>query len=349
VSRSQLWGRGLAACLLAVPLGWLASGSAPLRAAPSEAEEEANCARVNQFVEANAAPALEALDRLARQRYGRGFTELTPEQVEVVARGSTVSGRQMTAEQERLRERCAAYQRRVIARQSATRGITSLFGSQGLLDRWGRERVGGLGCECPDFRPAGEEVDHGCAGPPSCPGQQGGPRMPDPERGCRAIGAALWIRQQLPDFYTLLGEPSDSEPRRDVIAARDRRLPTPGCASLPVPNAAPLSVASVTAGAAAAPAGPVAPAAIEAAARCFAAPAPEACQAALRQGDALVLAAKRAGRDRCLGYGLSARGVWALGADPRFTDLLIRFPEASRLRNEARIALRYLRADCRGL
>ncbi|MFN6338587.1 MAG: hypothetical protein ACK41W_07670, partial [Cyanobacteriota bacterium] len=141
VSRSQLWGRGLAACLLAVPLGWLASGSAPLRAAPSEAEEEANCARVNQFVEANAAPALEALDRLARQRYGRGFTELTPEQVEVVARGSTVSGRQMTA-----------------------------------------------------------------------------------------------------DFYTLLGEPSDSEPRRDVIAARDRRLPTPGCASLPVPNAAPLSV-----------------------------------------------------------------------------------------------------------
>jgi len=344
-----LWGRGLAACLLAVPLGWLASGSAPLRAAPSEAEEEANCARVNQFVEANAAPALEALDRLARQRYGRGFTELTPEQVEVVARGSTVSGRQMTAEQERLRERCAAYQRRVIARQSATRGITSLFGSQGLLDRWGRERVGGLGCECPDFRPAGEEVDHGCAGPPSCPGQQGGPRMPDPERGCRAIGAALWIRQQLPDFYTLLGEPSDSEPRRDVIAARDRRLPTPGCASLPVPNAAPLSVASVTAGAAAAPAGPVAPAAIEAAARCFAAPAPEACQAALRQGDALVLAAKRAGRDRCLGYGLSARGVWALGADPRFTDLLIRFPEASRLRNEARIALRYLRADCRGL
>jgi len=54
-------------------------------------------------------------------------------------------------------------------------------------------------------------------------------------------------------------------------------------------------------------------------------------------------------RDRGLGYALSARILWALGADPRFTDLLIRFPDASRLRDEARIALRYLRVDCRGL
>ncbi|MCP9902045.1 hypothetical protein KBZ12_15615 [Cyanobium sp. Cruz CV13-4-11] len=78
-------------------------------------------------------------------------------------------------------------------------------------------------------------------------------------------------------------------------------------------------------------------------------PTAATCQEALVRGDGLVLAAHRAGRDRCLGYALSARTLWALGADPRFTDLLIRFPEATRLRNEARIALRYLRVDCRGL
>ncbi|MEB3168491.1 MAG: hypothetical protein VKK97_07130, partial [Synechococcaceae cyanobacterium] len=65
--RHRGWGPRLAASLLALPLGWLASGPAPLRAAPSEAEEEANCARASAFVEANAAPALEALERLARQ------------------------------------------------------------------------------------------------------------------------------------------------------------------------------------------------------------------------------------------------------------------------------------------
>ncbi len=89
--------------------------------------------------------------------------------------------------------------------------------------------------------------------------------------------------------------------------------------------------------------------AIAAAAACFASPAPVSCQLALVRGDGLVVAAKRAGRDRCLGYALTARTLWALGADPRFTDLLIGFPEATRLRNEARIALRYLRVDCQGL
>jgi hypothetical protein len=89
--------------------------------------------------------------------------------------------------------------------------------------------------------------------------------------------------------------------------------------------------------------------AIASAAACFASPSAPACQNALADGDALVVAAKRAGNERCLGYALTARTLWALGADPRFTDQLIRFPEASRLRNEARIALRYLRMDCRGI
>jgi hypothetical protein len=84
-------------------------------------------------------------------------------------------------------------------------------------------------------------------------------------------------------------------------------------------------------------------------AACFASPTAATCQDALEQGDGLVAAARRSGREKCLGYALTARTLWELGADPRFTDLLIRFPEASRLRNEARIALRYLRGDFRGL
>jgi hypothetical protein len=90
-------------------------------------------------------------------------------------------------------------------------------------------------------------------------------------------------------------------------------------------------------------------AALAPAAACFASPTAFTCQDALERGDALVAVARRSGWEKYLGYALTARTLWALGADPRFTDLLIRFPEASRLRNEARIALRYLRMDCRGL
>lgn len=311
------------------------------RAALSEAEEEANCQRVSQTVTANSAPVQEALERLARQRYGRSLSELSPEQLMALAMAATVEGRPMTAAQQRMEERCAAWKQRVMAKESAAGGLRSLFGAQGFLDRWGRERLAGLGCDCPGFRPAGEDVEQRCQTRVVCPGQQGGPRLPDPERGCRSIGASAWIRQQLPDFYRILGLSLQKEEVRDVIAARDQADPPSGCGPLPAPSAsAPTAVA---------PSGSTAPAAIAAAAACFASPTPATCQEALVRGDGLVLAAHRAGRDRCLGYALSARTLWALGADPRFTDLLIRFPEATRLRNEARIALRFLRVDCRGL
>ncbi|AFY29464.1 hypothetical protein [Cyanobium gracile] len=144
--------------------------------------------------------------------------------------------------------------------------------------------------------------------------------------------------------------PAQREEAGDVIAARDRGSPPSPCGLLPVPSASPPALASpLGSGARPSPTGSTAPAAIAAAAACFASPTAAGCQQALVRGDALVVAARRGGRDRCLGYALAARTLWALGADPRFTDLLIRFPEAARLRNESRIALRYLRADCRGL
>lgn len=313
------------------------------REAPSEAEEEANCQRVSEIVTAHSAPVQEALQSLARQRYGRAFSELTPEQVITLAMAARVEGRPMTAAQRRMEERCVAWQQRVIAKESAAGGLRSLFSAQGLLDRWGRERLAGLGCDCPGFRPAAEDQEQRCPTRSVCPGQQGGPRVPDPERGCRMIGASAWIRQQLPDFYALLGISPQKEEVRDVIAARDRVSPPSACAPLPAPNASRLSLASLSVPEA------TAPAAIAAGAACFASPTAAICQEALVRGDALTASAQRAGRDRCLGYALTARTLWALGADPRFTDLLIRFPEASRLRNEARIALRYLRVDCRGL
>jgi hypothetical protein len=65
---------------------------------------------------------------------------------------------------------------------------------------------------------------------------------------------------------------------------------------------------------------------IAAAAACFASPTPAACQEDLVRGDALLVAARRAGRERCLDDALAARTPWALGADPSFTDLLIHFP-----------------------
>lgn len=257
------------------------------RPAPSDAEEEANCQRVSEIVTANSAPVQEALERLARQRYGRPFSDLSPEQLMALAMAANVEGRPMTAAQERMEERCAAWQRQVRARESAAGGLRSLFSAQGFFDRWGRERVGGVGCDCPGFRLGGEDEEQRCPTRAVCPGQEGAPPL------------------------------------------------TP--ASLAAAVARPL------------PFGATAPAAIASAAACFASPTPAACQEALGRGDALVVAARRAGRDRCLGYALAARTLWALGADPRFTDLLIRFPDASCLRNEARIALRYLRVDCREL
>jgi hypothetical protein len=334
-------------------LGWPGpSHSQPRegRAALSEAEEEANCQRVSQIVTANSAPVQEALEWLARQRYGRGFFELSPEQVMALAMAAKVEGRPMTAAQQQMEERCAAHQQRGMAKESAAGGLRSLFGAQGFLDRWGRERLAGLGCDCPGFRPAGEDVEQRCQTRAVCPGQQGGPRVPDPERGCRSIGASAWIRQQLPDFYRILGLSPQKEEVRDVIAARDQVDTPSACGPLPAPSASLPTVVTFTGSSARpSPPGSTAPAAIAAAAACFASPTAAACQEALVRGDGLVVAAHRAGRDRCLGYALSARTLWALGADPRFTDLLIRFPEATRLRNEARIALRYLRVDCRGL
>lgn len=320
------------------------------RATPGEAEEEANCQRVSQIVTANSAPVLDALESLARQRYGRAFSELTPEQVMALAMAARVEGRPMTAAQRRMEERCAAWQQRVMAKESAAGGLRSLFSAQALLEGWGRERLAGLGCDCPGFRPEGEDVEQRCATRPVCSGQQGGPRVPDPERGCRSISASAWIRQQLPAFYALLGISPRKEEVRDVIAARDRGSPPSACSPLPEPSASRPTLASLRGPATTPfPSGATAPAAIAAGAACFASPSAAACQEALVRGDALVASAHRAGRDRCLGYALTARTLWALGADPRFTDLLIRFPEATRLRNEARIALRYLRVDCRGL
>ena len=320
------------------------------RAALSEAEEEANCQRVSQIVTANAAPVQEALERLARQRYGRSFFELSPEQLMALAMAANVEGRPMTAAQQQMEERCAAHQQRGMAKASAAAGLRSLFVAQGYLDRWGRERLAGSGCDCPRFRPAAEDVEQSCETRVVCPGQQGGPRLPDPERGCRSIGASAWILQQLPDFYRILGVSPQKEVVRDVMAARGQ-LDTPSaCSPLPAPSASPPTVVALSVSSARpSPPGPTAPAAIAAASACFASPTAASCQEALVRGDGLVQAAHRAGRDRCLGYALSARTLWALGADPRFTDLLIRFPEATRLRNEARIALRYLRVDCRGL
>lgn len=320
------------------------------RPAPSDAKEEANCQRVSEIVTANAAPVQEALERLARQRYGRPFSEVSPEQLMALAMAANVEGRPMTAAQERMEERCAAWQRQVRARESAGGGLRSLFSAQGFLDRWGRERVGGVGCDCPGFRLGGEDEEQRCPTRAVCPGQEGGPRLPDPERGCSSLGASAWIRQQLPDFYRILGMPPQTEEVRDAAAARDRGSPPSPCGTLPVPGAPPLTPASLaTAAARPSPSGATAPAAIASAAACFASPTPAACQEALVRDDALVVAARRAGRDSCLGYALAARTLWALGADPRFTDPLIRFPEATRLRNEALIALRYLRVDCRGL
>lgn len=319
------------------------------RTALSEEEEEANCRRVSQIVTANSAPVHEALETLARQRYGRSFSELTPEQVMALATAARVEGRPMTADQRRLEERCAAWQQRVIAKESAAGGLRSLFSAQALLERWGRERLAGLGCDCPGFRPAEEDQEQCCSIRPVCPGQQGGARVPDPERGCRTIGASAWIRQQLPEFYALLALSPRKEEVRDVIAARDRGSPPSACNPLPEPNASRPTLASLRGPAARPSPGGTAPVAIAAGAACFASPTAAACQEALVRGDALVASAHRAGRDRCLGYALTARTLWALGADPRFTDLLIRYPEATRLRNEARIALRYLRVDCRGL
>lgn len=167
-------------------IGMVRSGGGQLEGGQLEAAaEEANCARVSQLVEANAEPAMLELERLARQRFGRGFSELTPEQLIQITRLSKVEGRQATAEQERLAARCDAYRQRQQARQSAAAGFSSLAMGASFLERWGREQVGGLGCSCPDFQLGGEDHAHGCPSSPLCPGQRGGPRIPDLLRGCR--------------------------------------------------------------------------------------------------------------------------------------------------------------------
>jgi hypothetical protein len=76
---------------------------------------------------------MRGLARLARQRFGRGFPELTPEQ------------------------------------------------------------VGGIGCSCPGFQPGGEDQAHRCPRSPLCLGQRGGPRIPEPLRGCRGRTVSVTV------------------------------------------------------------------------------------------------------------------------------------------------------------
>lgn len=86
-----------------------------------------------------------------------------------LAMTARVEGRPMTAAERRMEERCAAWQQRVMAKESAAGGLRSLFSAQALLERWGRERLAGLGCDCPSFRPAPEDQEQSCATRPASP------------------------------------------------------------------------------------------------------------------------------------------------------------------------------------
>ena len=88
--------------LLAIPL---APAAAQIR--PGDAEEEANCARVSQMVEANSAPVLQELERLVAERTleiqdsearFRQLAEASFEGVAIVDNGILVDGNQRFAE-----------------------------------------------------------------------------------------------------------------------------------------------------------------------------------------------------------------------------------------------------------
>ena len=66
--------------------------TALVRGGAWDAEEQANCDRVSQSVDANAAPLLEGLERQARQRFGRSFAELSPEEVVQLSMSIQVQG-----------------------------------------------------------------------------------------------------------------------------------------------------------------------------------------------------------------------------------------------------------------
>jgi hypothetical protein len=152
--------------LLPLLAGWIGAVTTPVYALPLDAEEQANCDRVSRILEENSAPVDEAMEQLARQRFGRGFSELSPDQMMQLSLGTNLEVRQLTASQQKMQDRCAASQQRQMAKDSAAGGLRSLFSAQGYLDRWGREKIAGLGCRCADFLPAGEEVDHRCPSPP---------------------------------------------------------------------------------------------------------------------------------------------------------------------------------------
>jgi hypothetical protein len=152
--------------LLPLLAGWIGAVTTPVYALPLDAEEQANCDQVSRILEENSAPVAEAMERLACQRFGRGFSELSPDQMMQLSLGANLEVRQLTASQQKMQDRCAASQQRQMAKDSAAGGLRSLFSAQGYLDRWGREKLAGFGCRCTDFRLAGEEVYHTCPSPP---------------------------------------------------------------------------------------------------------------------------------------------------------------------------------------
>jgi hypothetical protein len=61
--------------LLAGLMVTLSGASVPARSQLSDVEEEANCRRVSTLVDDNSAPVKDALERLARERFGRSLSD----------------------------------------------------------------------------------------------------------------------------------------------------------------------------------------------------------------------------------------------------------------------------------
>lgn len=342
--------RGTTLLLLAL----LALGGAlPVRALDPGAEE-ANCRQVEAVTVQKSSGILDQMTAMAEQLFGRPISELSEQQMMQVA--LAISRQKpgavkdpFTAADEQRRRRCDAYQAWRGGHLSVLGAVDSVKMAAGtFLWIWGNESLRGDGCSCPGYQLGSEDSTNGCEQPVVCNGR--GDRMPIPDvpRGCRTLLASRWLLGQQPALLRSLAVPADLRRPGPSIPGMESSGAGPlpaSCLGL-APPAADLDFAQVAASVTSGP-GAALKAADAASGRCYRNPEPQVCQQAADLTTTLTQAAARAGDRTCLVYAQIARSLWTLAGNPEYTYLLTTFPEASRLRNEARIALRYVRTNCR--
>ena len=320
----------------------------PAYASYSPEEEERNCGSVSSVAQATSASLINRLDGLARQYYGIEYFLLTPDQMVEVAKRFGSNHYQglptgISETSEKNRKRCDQYRSWQAMYKKSFAPLESLRATGGFFfQQWGFEDIKGIASICPGYTVGAEDSDNGCnSRTTSSP-------LRDISKGCRTQAAGKWILDQIPALLTALQTPDSlaKEFGMSPILINSHMDMSSMCLKLVTFPLANLSFPEFTVKKSAGSQS-LQSSALKASVDCYNTPTASTCGLAARQTNLLGVGAANTGERTCYTYSQIARIIWSVASQSDYSYTLTTYPEASRLRNEARIALRYMRVNCK--